>query len=120
LNGDVTEEIAKLKKKLKGNIVIHGSAQLVQALVANDLVDELRLIVFPIILGSGKKLLCSITRPPETTLPMGSCRLCKRRLLRKLGSMTTRGSTPAPGLGRGPARCRKLGKIGLRFIFSTL
>src|SRR5256714_2430359 len=56
LSGDVIEEIAKLKKKLKGNIVVHGSAQLVQALVANDLIDELRLMVFPVILGSGKKL----------------------------------------------------------------
>src|SRR5205809_4753568 len=56
LSGDATEEITKLKKKLKGNIVVHGSAQLVQALVANDLIDELRLMVFPVILGSGKKL----------------------------------------------------------------
>jgi dihydrofolate reductase len=56
LNGNVTEEISKLKKKLKGNIVVHGSARLVQALIANDLMDELRLMVFPVILGSGKKL----------------------------------------------------------------
>ena len=56
LSGDVIEEITKLKKKLKGNIVVHGSAQLVQALVANDLIDELRLMVFPVILGRGKKL----------------------------------------------------------------
>jgi dihydrofolate reductase len=56
LSGDVTEEITKLKKKLNGNIVVHGSAQLVQALVANDLIDELRLMVFSVILGSGKKL----------------------------------------------------------------
>jgi dihydrofolate reductase len=56
LNGNVTEEISKLKKKLNGNIVVHGSARLVQALVANDLMDELRLMVFPVILGSGKKL----------------------------------------------------------------
>src|ERR1700704_815466 len=56
LSGEVTEEITRLKKKLKGNIVVHGSAQLVQALVANDLIDELRLMVFPVILGSGKKL----------------------------------------------------------------
>lgn len=56
LNGDVTEEITKLKKEKNGNIVVHGSAQLVQALAANDLIDELRLMVFPVILGSGKKL----------------------------------------------------------------
>lgn len=56
LSGDVIEEITKLKKKLKGNIVVHGSARLVQALLANDLIDELRLMVFPVILGSGKKL----------------------------------------------------------------
>lgn len=56
LPGDVTEEITRLKKTLKGNIVVHGSAQLVQALAANDLIDELRLMVFPVILGSGKRL----------------------------------------------------------------
>ena len=56
LSGDVIEEITKLKKKLNGNIVVHGSAQLVQGLVANDLIDELRLMVFPVILGNGKKL----------------------------------------------------------------
>jgi len=56
LRGDVADEISRLKQTLKGNIVVHGSARLVQALVANDLIDELRLMVFPVILGSGKKL----------------------------------------------------------------
>jgi dihydrofolate reductase len=56
LNGDVAEESTKLKKRLKGSIVVHGSAQLVRALLANDLIDELRLMVFPVILGSGKTL----------------------------------------------------------------
>ena len=56
LNGDVAEESATLKKRLNGNIVVHGSGRLVQALLANDLIDELRLMVFPVILGSGKKL----------------------------------------------------------------
>jgi dihydrofolate reductase len=56
VKGDVVEEVTKLKQALTGNIVVHGSAQLVQALLAKDLVDELRLMVFPVILGTGKKL----------------------------------------------------------------
>jgi dihydrofolate reductase len=56
VSGDVNREITSLKNTLKGNIVVHGSARLVQSLVASDLVDELRLMVFPVILGSGKKL----------------------------------------------------------------
>jgi len=56
LKGDVAEEVAKLKQEHDGDIVVHGSAQLVQALVEHDLVDELRLMVFPVVLGSGKRL----------------------------------------------------------------
>jgi dihydrofolate reductase len=56
LKGDVAEEVAKLKQKQEGDIVVHGSAQLVQTLLEHDLVDELRLMVFPVVLGSGKRL----------------------------------------------------------------
>jgi dihydrofolate reductase len=56
LNGDVVEEVAKLKRESEGDIVVHGSAQLAQTLVENDLVDEVRLMVFPVVLGSGKRL----------------------------------------------------------------
>ena len=56
LKGDVAEEVAKLRQELDGDVVVHGSAQLVQALVEHDLVDELRLMVFPVVLGSGKRL----------------------------------------------------------------
>ena len=56
LDGDVAEEVAKLKREHDGDIVVHGSAQLVQALIEQDLVDELRLMVFPVVLGSGKRL----------------------------------------------------------------
>ncbi len=56
LKGDVPEEVAKLKEEQDGDIVVHGSAQLVQTLVEHDLVDEVRLMVFPVVLGSGKRL----------------------------------------------------------------
>jgi dihydrofolate reductase len=54
--GDLTEAVADIKAKHDGDIVVHGSAQLAQALLAQDLVDELRLMVFPVVLGSGKRL----------------------------------------------------------------
>ena len=56
LRGDVAEEVAKLKREVDGVILVAGSAQLVQALVEHGLVDELRLMVFPVVLGSGKRL----------------------------------------------------------------
>src|SRR3989440_4435149 len=56
LKGDVVEEVSKLRQGPDGDIFVHGSAQLAQTLVANDLVDELRLMVFPVVLGSGKRL----------------------------------------------------------------
>ena len=57
LRGDVAEEVAKLKREVDGVILVAGSARLVQALIENDLVDELRLMVFPVVLGTGKRLL---------------------------------------------------------------
>ena len=56
LNGDVVEEIKKLKNDVDGVILVAGSARLVQTLIEHDLVDELRLMVFPVVLGSGKRL----------------------------------------------------------------
>jgi dihydrofolate reductase len=56
LKGDVADEVAKLKQEQDGDIVVHGSARLVQTLLERDLVDELRLMVFPVVLGSGKRL----------------------------------------------------------------
>ncbi|HWM09664.1 MAG TPA: dihydrofolate reductase family protein [Solirubrobacteraceae bacterium] len=54
--------------KLDGHLIVHGSAQLVQALLENDLVDELRLMVFPVVLGKGKSLWGSTTDKKAFTL----------------------------------------------------
>ncbi len=56
LEGDVVDEVSKLRQRSDGNIVVHGSARLVQKLLEHDLVDELRLMVFPVVLGKGKRL----------------------------------------------------------------
>jgi dihydrofolate reductase len=56
LKGEVVEEVAKLRQRLDGDIVVHGSAQLVQTLIEHDLVDQLRVMVFPVVLGTGKRL----------------------------------------------------------------
>lgn len=56
LDGDVAEAVAKVREEHDGDIVVHGSVQLVQALLEQGLVDELRLMVFPVVLGSGKRL----------------------------------------------------------------
>jgi len=56
LKGDLADEVTKLRDKHEGDVVVHGSATLVQALIEHDLVDELRLMMFPIVLGTGKRL----------------------------------------------------------------
>ncbi len=56
LGGDLVEEVSKLRQEIDGDIVVHGSARLAGALLEHDLVDELRLMVFPVVLGSGRRL----------------------------------------------------------------
>jgi dihydrofolate reductase len=56
IDGDVLEDVAKLKEQVAGDILVAGSVTLVRALVEHDLVDELRLMVFPTVLGAGKRL----------------------------------------------------------------
>jgi dihydrofolate reductase len=56
LSGDPVEEITALKQRIEGDILVGGSASLVHLLTANALVDEFRLMVFPVVLGSGKRL----------------------------------------------------------------
>jgi len=56
LDGDVVDAVAKLKQEVDGDIYVHGSCQLAQTLIEHDLVDELHLMVFPVVLGTGKRL----------------------------------------------------------------
>ncbi len=63
IQGDVAEAVAELKEGPGGEIRVYGSGNLVQTLLANDLVDELVLWVFPVLLGEGKRLFGEGTRP---------------------------------------------------------
>ncbi len=56
LSGDFATEIGKLRDEVDGVILVAGSVQLVQGLIEHDLLDELRLMVFPVVLGKGKRL----------------------------------------------------------------
>jgi dihydrofolate reductase len=56
LKGDVLNEVSLLKHELKGEIVVPASFQLVRTLMEHDLVDELRLKIFPVVLGAGERL----------------------------------------------------------------
>lgn len=56
LSGELPDEIARLHREVDGTILVAGSAQLVQGLLEHDLIDELRLMVFPVVLGDGKRL----------------------------------------------------------------
>jgi dihydrofolate reductase len=56
LKGDVVTEVSKLKQELAGDIVVYASTPLVRTLMEHDLVDELHLTVFPVVLGAGERL----------------------------------------------------------------
>jgi dihydrofolate reductase len=66
LKGDLAKEVEALKQQFAGDILVAGSGQLVTSLLANDLVDELHLMVFPILLGDGKRLFANA----EATKPL--------------------------------------------------
>src|SRR5262245_23943878 len=56
LEGDAAQQVSRLKDELDGEILVAGSIQLVRALLEHDLVDELRLMVYPVVLGEGERL----------------------------------------------------------------
>ena len=57
LKGDVVSEVSKLKQEINGEILVYASYRLVHTLLEHDLVDELRLVVFPVVLGAGERLI---------------------------------------------------------------
>ena len=88
LKGDVVNEVSKLKQELDGEIVVYASYQLGRTLIEHDLVDELRLVVFPVVLGAGERLFgetsdkkpmrLSIPRPSVTVSSSSPTRWAKR------------------------------------------
>ena len=68
LTGDVVDEVSRLKQELDGEIVVYASYQLARTLIENDLVDELRLIVFPVLLGDGERLFGETADPKPMRL----------------------------------------------------
>jgi dihydrofolate reductase len=56
ISGDVAKEVSKLKEQVDGDILVAGSRRLVQEMIENDLVDEIRLMVFPVVLGTGDRV----------------------------------------------------------------
>jgi dihydrofolate reductase len=71
LAGEVVNEVSKLKHELDGDLVVYASTQLVGALVEHDLADELRVMVYPIVLGAGNRLF-GATRDPKPMRLVGS------------------------------------------------
>lgn len=63
LNGDAAKEISELKRTVNGEILVYGSYQLTRTLIAQNLADELRLVVFPAVLGSGQRIFDETTDP---------------------------------------------------------
>lgn len=72
LSGDLVEAVRALKTQPGGEIQVHGSHSLVQALLAEDLVDEFRLLIFPVVLGTGKRLFGGGTVPRALALTASS------------------------------------------------
>jgi dihydrofolate reductase len=68
IRGDIPKQVAELKRRHEREILIQGSSELIQTLLANDLVDEYRILIFPVVLGSGKRLFGSGAVPSALTL----------------------------------------------------
>jgi dihydrofolate reductase len=94
LAGELVEEVAKLKEEQDGDILVAGSAQLVQALLEDDLIDELRLMVFPVLLGKGKRLFAA--GAGKTRLRLADCRTVGDGVAILVYERTAADGAPAP------------------------
>jgi len=76
LRGDIVKEVSEVKRKHAGHILVYGSYQLCRTLIARGLADELRVVVFPVVLGTGKRLFDDVgtTKPMRlhTSAPLGN------------------------------------------------
>jgi dihydrofolate reductase len=74
---DIVAEVSKIREQPGGDILINGSAQLIKVLLENNLIDEVRLMVFPVVLGGGKRLFLDTDAPAALKLtdtrPAGEC-----------------------------------------------
>jgi len=68
LTGDMVEQVSKLKQELDGEIVVYASYQLGRTLIDHDLVDEVRVVVFPVVLGAGERLFGETSNPKPLRL----------------------------------------------------
>lgn len=68
IRGDVVRGITALKERMQGDLLVAGSATLVRTLLEHGLVDELRLMIFPIVLGTGGRLFGEVSEPPIMVL----------------------------------------------------
>lgn len=77
IRGEIPDAVAKLKETVEGDILINGSGQLVHTLMEHDLIDEYRLMVYPVVLGTGKRLFVDAGQPHALRLaetrPAGEC-----------------------------------------------
>jgi dihydrofolate reductase len=110
LKGDVVGEVSKLKQEIDGEIVVFASNQLVHTLVEHDLVDQLRLMVYPVVAGAGKRLFEEIRSGCGSSAPGRSVTISPH-------SRTTSPAAPtdlAGAVARGTPRYRRPGTRGRR------
>jgi dihydrofolate reductase len=110
LKGDVAEAVAELKSRSGGEINVQGSSNLIRTLQANDLVDEYRLLVDPVVLGTGKRLFAEGTAPAAMRLV--SARPTSTGALYCIYERTGVPSYGSFGLEEYPEKAREVGIVG--------